>query len=130
MKLFRYMSKNEFNKLINGETLKNDKKHTGFTDSVGFCFMEGEEGTAEYCYDFLSGIVSNEVLVLFETDKELKKGYGRYADPYGSFFDTIMKTEYSITEYNKDIIKPLKYCTNFDEHQLDDEEWIFKEIGE
>ena len=71
---------------------------------------------------FLSGIVSDEICCIFETNKKLKKGYGVYADPYGSFFDTIRRDEYSTTEYNINDFKLLKYCDKIDIFN-DDWEW-------
>lgn len=102
MEIFRFMSKKEFDKLINGEELINKTKHQGNTNSVGFCFMEDDP---EYCYEFLSGVVSEDVCVIFETDEELNQTYGIYADPCGSFFDTIVKDEYCINKYDKEKFK-------------------------
>lgn len=100
MKLFRFMSKKEFDKLIKGEVLTNNKEHKGHTNSKGFCFMDVEDNSPEYAYEFLSGIVSDDVCVVFETDKKLKKSYGVYADPYGRFFDTITENEYCTKKYS------------------------------
>ena len=128
MRLFRFMSKNEFNNLLNGEDLINNTKHKGFTKSIGFCFMKGEEIEAEYSYQFLSGVVSDEICVLFETNEKLNKSYGIYANPYGHFFDTITEDEYCIKKYNKQTIKPIKYCDNFDSVFLEDEESKWQKI--
>lgn len=128
MRLFRFMSKKEFDKLLNGEDLINTTKHKGYTKSVGFCFMEGVEEDAEYSYEFLSGIVSGEICVLFDTDEKLNESYGVYADPYGHFFDTITKDEYCIEKYNKETIKPIKYCNNFDNIFCEDKEWKWQKI--
>ena len=40
MKIFRFMSRAEFEKYKNNEVLKNDTKHIGKTNSVGFCFLD------------------------------------------------------------------------------------------
>ena len=93
MKIFRYMSKKEFDKLIKGEVLKNNKHHQGHTNSVGFCFMKVDDNEPRYAYEFLSGVVDDDVCVVFETNKKLTKSYGVYADPYGSFFATITEDE-------------------------------------
>ena len=117
MKLIRFMSFSEFEKLIKGETLKNETKHKGNTNSVGFCFFEVELCDLEhlrfeigFIYEYASGIVSEDVAVVFDSeDTLLKEGYGVYADPFhatGSF----LKTEYSITKYNKEILKPLYFA--------------------
>ena len=128
MRLFRFMSKKEFDKLLNGEDLINNKEHQGFTNSVGFCFMEGKEADAEYSYEFLSGIVSREICVLFETNEKLNESYGIYADPYGSFFDSITRDEYCIKKYNKETIKPIKYCDNFDSRSWENKKWKWQKI--
>ena len=47
MKLFRFMSKEEFNKYLKGEELINEIKHIGNTNSKGFCFMNLEDYYAE-----------------------------------------------------------------------------------
>lgn len=120
MKLFRFMSKDEFEKLINGEELANEKEHAGHTDSIGFCFMPyKEDEDIEYAYEYLSGIVTDDIVVVFETDKNnLNKSWGIYADPYGHFFHTITETEYCTTNYNKNTFKILKYGVNIDKYGL------------
>ena len=122
MKLFRFMSKEEFRKLVNGEELEKNKGHDGKTNSIGFCFMKDDiYNNPEYAYEYLSGIVSKDICVKFETEIELKKGYGIYADPYGSFFSTITQIEYSITKYNNRDFKILEFA--IPASGLDDEEW-------
>ena len=122
MKLFRFMSKEEFRKLVNGEDLENNTVHQGHTNSIGFCFMEEDNcNYPEYAYEFLSGVVSDNICVRFETEVKLKEGYGIYADPYGSFFSTITQIEYSITKYNNRDFKILEFAIPVS--GLDDEEW-------
>lgn len=130
MKLFRFMSKNEFDAYMNGDTLKNDVKHKGYTNSKGFCFMNLEDYEPEYAYSFLSGIVSPKVCVVFETDKILTESYGRYADPYGSFLDSFISDEYCIEEYSNNDFKLIKYCYDFDEKHWLDEDWTWLENKE
>ena len=56
MKLIRFMSKNEFEKFTNKENLKNKTIHKGYTDSIGFCFMQYEyDGFENYVYNFFVG---------------------------------------------------------------------------
>lgn len=108
MELFRFMSIKEFDKLINGETLKNNTHHKTRTTSIGFCFMKTEDNTPEEAYEFLSGVVSSDLCVVFETNKKLTKSYGIYASPYGGFFDTITEDEYCTKEYNLKDFKIIK----------------------
>lgn len=52
MKVFRFMSKLEFEKYKNDITLINNKKHDGKTNSIGFCFLNIEEFTPEEAMHF------------------------------------------------------------------------------
>lgn len=123
MKLFRFMSKEEFNKYLKGEKLINETKHIGYTNSKGFCFMNLEDYEPEYAYQFLSGIVSTGVCVVFETNEILTKSYGGYAEPYGDFFDSFVSNEYCTEEYSNNDFKLIKYCYDFDEKWYQDKEW-------
>lgn len=110
----------------NGETLRNNKKHTCKTNSVGFCFLDMEDFDPKEALHFLSGVVSFDVCAVFETDKELNKTYGEYAEPIkptGSlaedmfnliinFSNTFTATEYCTTEYNNKDFKLIKYIEN------------------
>lgn len=125
MKLYRYMSWGEFYDLWNGLPLVSDNRtcKKSKTTSEGFCFLaestivESEAGIYEFdpvrCYDFLSGIVSDEVLVeceVFEPE-HFTKGFGVYADPMtGGWYDTIQIVEYSTPEYSLEVIEPTRYC--------------------
>ena len=73
MLVYRFMSKDEYEKLIKGKELKNDWVHDGHTDSIGFCFMPYEQDKPEDAYQYLSGIVSPEVCVVFSTSHPMKK---------------------------------------------------------
>ena len=130
------MSFDEFEKLKNGETLVNNTNHGAegrHTNSIGFCFFDVdfddiEDLKHEICmvYEFASGIVSDDVVVVFDTSgKELNKGYGTYANPYGAFFDTMLVDEYSTTEYSKYSLKPLFYAkaNNYCDDEFDFFEW-------
>lgn len=108
MELYRFMSIEELKALLGEKTLENNTKHDAKTNSEGFCFMNIKDHDPEYAYQFLSGIVSEDVCVVFETNKKLKKSYGIYADPYGNFFDTITENEYCIDKYNLKDFKILK----------------------
>lgn len=118
MKVFRFMSQDEFDKYIAGEKLVNTTDHRKrFSGSKGFCFFEymdwdddGVDGISpEYAYEFLSGVATMDVVAVFETDVLLTKSHGRYANPYGSFFDTIWMDEYCTTEYDNKSFHLIKY---------------------
>ena len=123
MKVFRFMSKVEFEKYKNNFILKNNRKHDGKTNSIGFCFLNVEDFTPEEAMHFLSGIVTFDVCAVFETDEKLDKTYGIYAKPIKStgnpiedlmnlfcgFNERFTADEYCITEYDKKRMKLIKY---------------------
>lgn len=75
---------------------------------------------------FVSGLVSFDICAVFETSKELNKGYGIYAEPIrstGNFAEDILNlmlgfnerfsaTEYCTTEYSSKDFKLIKYIEN------------------
>ena len=72
-----------------------------------------EDNDIEYSHKFLNGIVTDDIVVVFETDKKnINKSWGIYAAPYGNLFDEIGKIEYCTTQYNKATFKILKYGAN------------------
>jgi len=140
MKFYRYMSIEEFVKMSTGKDMQANY-HQQFThnntNSKGFCFLasktvgkstrndETYEFSAEECLKFLGGIVCNEILVEFEdTDTlewEWNYGYGRYANLY-DHGDMIIN-EYSLLEYNKSDLKPLRYVISPNNVNIQDNIW-------
>ena len=127
MKYYRYMSAKEFNLLTAGCKLVHTGKFHARTISNGFCFLgektnfsvwdeDGEEinftYTPEQCLLYLEGIVSDDVLVEFESEMELTKSWGTYADPtcISGYDGTIDPAEYCIKEYDREIMRPVRYC--------------------
>ena len=96
MKFYRYMSIEEFNKLVCGVVLTRDSKHfngkyykKAKTTSHGFCFV-GEETS------------------------------GVYADPINidDWYATVGVCEYCVESYSRETMKPLRYafvesCRNY-----------------
>lgn len=109
--------------LTNGEDLRNNKKHKGRTNSVGFCFLNIEDFTPEEAMHFLSGIVSFDICAVFETEKKLNKTYGIYAKPIeekgntmgdlmkllNGFNDKFQADEYRTLIYSNKNFKLVKY---------------------
>ena len=140
MKFYRYMSLEEFVKMSTGKDMQANY-HQQFThnntNSKGFCFLasktvgkstrndETYEFSAEECLKFLGGIVCDEILVEFEdTDTlewEWKYGYGRYANPYDH--GDMKINEYSLLEYNKSDLKPLRYVISPNNVNIQDNIW-------
>lgn len=128
MKLFRFMSKVEFEKYKNRYVLINNKIHKDKTNSVGFCFLNLEQYTPEEAMHFLSGIVSFDICAVFETEENLSETYGIYSKGLKSSgnprqdlialllgykqIDTFKATEYCTISYNKDEFKLVKYSEN------------------
>ena len=122
MKIFRFMSRAEFEKYKNNEVLKNNTKHVGKTNSVGFCFLNLEDFTPEEAMHFLSGIATFDICAVFETKEKLNKTFGIYAKPInktGNIAEDFMNLlsnlksfradEYCTTEYSKEKMKLIKY---------------------
>ena len=84
---------------------------------------DGVDGiTPGYAYEFMTGIATMHVVAVFETDQVLTESRGRYADPCGSFFDTIWIDEYCTEEYSRDTFRLIKYG----HIEGPDEKWIWK----
>lgn len=80
MKVFRFMSKKEFEAFQKGRVLTNYTIHKAGTNSIGFCFLDEEEYKPEEAYHFLIGAIFPEVCVVFEVDEtNLRKTWGKYA---------------------------------------------------
>ena len=121
MKVYRYMSFKEFNTMILGIPVVHKKRaFRARTTSYGFCFLPettdfyvAEENcpsnshkfsySAEECYEFLDGIVSDDILVEFEVlDRfALSQGWGIYSDPtwISGYFGLINIVEYSTLQF-------------------------------
>lgn len=114
MKLYRYMSINEFNKMLAGIDIIGKTHLNARTVSVGVCFLgENTEGfMPEECIEFLSGIVDNDVLVEFSVQnaENITESFGIYAKPFCDYDETILVTEYCISKYNRDTFIPTRYA--------------------
>ena len=127
MKIFRFMSKKEFEKYRNGEILENKTIHKAKTNSIGFCFLNIDDVKPEKAVHFLSGVVTFDICAVFETGKKLNKTYGIYAKPikstgnpfedllnvFAGYMDSFFRiNEYCTTEYSNKDFKLLKYSEN------------------
>ena len=138
MKLYRYMSLAEFSKMLAGVDITGKRDFKARTASEGVCFLaETTVGTRscfyteedsvvefspEWTIQFLEGIVTNDVLVEFETQEEVEESWGIYADPLtDGWYDTICINEYCVPSYNRDTFIPLRYA-------LVDEDHIYKTV--
>ena len=125
--VYRYMSDNEFRKLMNGDVLVNETDHSKsrHTHSVGFCFLQDlslvEGGRSKEWFTpatailMLRTIVSEDVLVKFETEEVFRFSYGQYASPFergGDLFnpELVYMRELSLTRYSKDTVRPIEFC--------------------
>ena len=88
--IVRFMSAKEALRLLDGQTIVNNKAHRAEggskTDSIGFCFTSGKRSLQD-SMKFLSGIVSPQVALVGVIDEETQtpndfvKGYGVYVKP-------------------------------------------------
>ena len=117
MKLFRFMSIEEFKKYINNENLINNKNHAiedmKKTNSIGFCFLNYANFKPETSLQFLTGIVDFDICAIFETQRKyVYKTYGRYAKTdtiLNSKIESFIAEEYCTREYSQESFKLLKY---------------------
>ena len=86
MKLYRFMSYAECDKLLKGETLVNSidhsKKRGTASSAKGFCFGIGDEQQAKKALRRLRGIVSTDILMVFEP-----KDFGKFTSCKGRYID-------------------------------------------
>lgn len=130
--VFRYMSEKEFYLVTSGNVIVGKRHFRARTNSSGVCFLPSEvefysngikyQFTPEQCFEFMSGIVCDEVLVKFEViDADLTESYGVYADPIDlGWFSRITITELCIPYYDMEMLKPVAYAVR------DDEGWDFE----
>lgn len=105
MKVTRFMSRCEWDKLKAGQTITNNRKHDAKTTSVGFCFTEDEPQVA---WKYLSGVVDADVCATFDfPDGFLTESTAQYADRRegAKFFDLMEKRDWCCTEYSLDDCK-------------------------
>lgn len=124
MKVFRFMSKREFDKYMNGEELVNHTFHetNANTNSVGFCFMKVDDFSPEEASHFLIGVVDPDVCAVFETEADLEETYGVYAKPLRKetleellkkWRESFKVKEYCTESYNKDTFHLVEYSTDW-----------------
>ena len=88
MLVYRFMSRAEYDKYQSGAVLVSKIQHrrNRRTESVGFCFMAVEDYAPSEAYKFLRGIVSDQMLCVFEIEdlekSSLRESCGTYAVPY------------------------------------------------
>lgn len=116
MKVTRFMSREEFDKLMAGEKLTCTTVHATHgvnSDSVGFCFTED---TPKVAFRYLDGVVNADVWVTFEfPDGYLTESRGLYADHSegARFGDMVVKREWCCTEYSLDVASVVDMDANF-----------------
>ena len=125
-KLYRYMSVFEFIKMSQGLKIQSllDHSNTNRTSSKGICFFgdksfDDKFGSPHIPEDFIwfiSGIVSNDVLVEFETTNQavVNESLGIYSD--GEHI------EYWMDDYDNKVLVPLRYKMARG-HDIDELEW-------
>lgn len=118
MKLFRFMSFEEFKKFDDGEELINNTDHNkdnnNKTNSIGFCFFNYAHYKPEEMLHSVFGVVTCNVCCIFETDrKNVRRTYGRYSQAIDkNTLDRriIIAHEYCTTKYSKENFKLLQWA--------------------
>ena len=129
MKLYRFMSIAECDKLLKGEKLVNSTDHSkkrGTASSAkGFCFGIGDEQQAKKALRRLRGIVSTDILMVFEPkdigkftsckaryiDYDKIDAEGKTIDDYPitssptKYFDEYCISSYSRDDINIDVLE-------------------------
>jgi hypothetical protein len=111
----------EFNKMLSGADIVGKKSFEARTTSTGVCFLseqtlckDDDHKTTinvEQAYEFLCGIVSDDIVVEFECRQEMTESYGIYASIFGTtaYFATMVVTEYCTPSYNRYNMIPIRY---------------------
>lgn len=125
MIVHRFMSRAEFERLMDGKQLVNESKHHGFrSESRGFCFTTDDPKVAIH---YLSGNVDTDFCVTMNIpDSILHKSKALYRDHQ---HDDVMshttlpanaddvpmveKTEYCCTRYSRAKVRILAFTTEF-----------------
>ena len=118
MKLFRFMSFDEFKKYCNEEELINNTNHNkdnnNKTNSIGFCFFNYAQYKPEEMLHSVFGVATCNICCIFETDREnVRRTYGRYSQAIDkNTLDrrTIIAHEYCTTKYSKENFKLLQWA--------------------
>ena len=118
MKLFRFMSFEEFKKFDDGEELINNTDHSkdnnNKTNSIGFCFFNYAQHKPEEMLHSVFGVATCNICCIFETDrKNVRRTYGRYSQAIDkNTLDrrTIIAHEYCTTKYSKENFKVLQWA--------------------
>lgn len=115
MKLYRFMSGDECEKLVKGEKLENHTDHSELrgtaSTSRGFCFGVGDKEQARKDFRRLKGIVDGTILFVGNVKPEREGGFslcqGRYID-----YDRIEAEGKTIDDYPRNDM-PLKMCDEY-----------------
>lgn len=112
MKLFRFMSLNEFIKYKNGEILINNTDYNREKNlksySKGFCFLNYAHYKPEIAFHFINGctgkIFEYDICVIFETNRNnVVQSRARYAEP--------VKPTNAMSLLNRKSFIAKEYCT-------------------
>lgn len=117
MKLFRFMSQEEFKKYCEGAKMLNTTKHNkeGYkTSSVGFCFFNYAEYKPEEMLHSVFGVVNCSICAIFETTRDnVIKSKGRYSraiERNSIHRETFLANEYCTKEYDKNTFRLIKWA--------------------
>ena len=141
MIVYRFMSKEEFDKYNKGELIEGRlqdvyKGSDAYNQSV-VCFfsadnLEEAEKEAGESWEYMSGIASDEVCAIFEFfHNDFKLGRGTYEDPDSYFWDPfIFIEEVLVSSYSNKDFKLKSFCTKKGDFSFYDEDWVWSRAGE
>lgn len=126
----RFMSDEEYRRLVLGWRLENETRHAKHakSESEGFCFMpisalrdmfrRSYRGTwlsvIFWAHSVLGGIVDDSVAVVFRDDgADLVESHGLYADPFGDYDSLVCMTEACTNSYDKYEMVPVYVVEDF-----------------
>jgi len=116
------MSRKEFDSLLEGKRLLNDRAHNQeVTSSVGFCFFTEEPASAIH---WLSGVVSTDMLVTLDFEEgHLTHSRGRYRDIENDDLSLpsdkipcVWRDEYCTTSYSRDCARIVSYTDMYKDY--------------
>lgn len=134
MIVHRFMSDLEYQRLMAGDTLKNNKKHSEAgkkSTSVGFCFFTEPPQEAVHWLSFAVGSLA--WCVTFDIpDNLLHKSQARYRDPQNDsllFPSSIVRIEWCLKKYSLKTVRVVHADNQWATYEENLKKQVLKEFG-
>ena len=124
IRIFRFMSKSEFNKFLNEKNLLNQKDFSkeARSSSRGFCFLEKGQISPEESLEYLSGIVNTDICAVFDIPiRNMSRSSGAYSSNDATIADVmygyglVSLEEWCIEKYNSSMATLVEFAANVEE---------------